>query len=103
MIFGSIESAQDEVRALLKGDDTKGVNMVEIASKLFNKGRPGVFEVIGLELPEGAQFRFSPDVPWSTIPSTGYLNFAAMPGARALVGYLEIDGADTFNIYFGMN
>lgn len=106
MIFGSIESDQIETMEYLEekhGGSTNGVNMVEVARALYNEGRPGVFELVGLQMPLEAEFRFAPDAPWSHIPSTGFLNFTAISGAKAIITYLEIANAETFNIYFGMN
>lgn len=112
MIFGSIESDQDETRAYFnKGLDItnpKGVNIVEVARQIYNGGNPGCFEAIGLQLPIGAKFRFGPNMPWSNIPSNGMMNFTALYGAKAITNYLEIDlsgseGGDAFNVYFAMN
>lgn len=106
MIYGSIESDQDVVAEYLNeinGGDTEGVNMVEVASHIYNKGMPATFEIVSLQLPVGAQFRFGKDFPWSNIPSTGIINFPSTFGAKGLVEYLEITNAAKFNIYFAMN
>lgn len=107
MIFGSIESDQDETieyfsKHGLDITNPKGVNLVEVAREIYNNGWGGHFEAIGLQLPEGAQFRFSPNAPWSNIPSNGMMNFTALYGAKAITNYLEIN-AGSFNVYFAMN
>ena len=108
MIFGSIESDQDETieyfnKKGLDISDPTGVNLVEVARAIYNNGNPGHFEAIGLQLPVGAQFRFNPNAPWSNIPSNGMMNFTALWGARAVTGYLEITNAERFNVYFAMD
>ena len=108
MIFGSIESDQDETIEYFENKglditDPRGVNIVEVAQQLYNNGMPGKFEAIGLQLPIEGQFRFSPNAPWSNIPSNGFLNFTATYGARAVVQYLEIANVSKFNIYFAMD
>ena len=108
MIFGSVESDQNETIEYfnqhgLDISDPMGVNLVEVAEAIYNEGREGQFEAIGLQLPIGGQFRLSADAPWSTIPSNGFLNFTAVFGAKAIIKYLEIMNVDKFNVYFAMN
>ena len=106
MIYGSLESDQDVVMEYLErvnSGETEGVNMVEVASQVYNKGMPCTFEIVALQLPVGAQFRFGKNYPWSNIPSTGILNFPSTFGAKGLIEYLEITNAAKFNIYFAMN
>ena len=108
MIFGSIESDQDATIEYFEDHglditNPMGVNLVKVAQDLYNNGMPGKFEAIGLQLPLEGQFRFSPNAPWSTIPSNGFLNFTGTFGARAVVQYLEIMNVDRFNIYFAMD
>ena len=108
MIFGSIESDQQETIEYFnqKGydiSDPQGVNLVEVAKAIYNDGKDGQFEAIGLQLPIEGQFRFSPKAPWSNIPSNGLLNFTAVFGSKAIVQYLELNNVDRFNVYFALN
>ena len=107
-IFGSVESDQDETIEYFENNhlditDPQGVNLVKVAEAIYNNGNPGQFEAIGLQLPVGGQFRFSPNAPWSNIPSNGFLNFTAVFGSKAIIQYLEVMNVDKFNIYFAMN
>ena len=108
MIFGSIESDQLETIEYFnqKGydiNDPIGVNIVEVAKGIYNEGRDGQFEAVGLQLPIDGQFRFAPDAPWSTIPSNGFLNFTSVFGSKAIIGYLELNNVNRFNVYFALN
>lgn len=108
MIFGSIESDQDETIEYFENHglditDPIGVNIVEVAKAIYNKGWDGQFEAIGLQLPIDGQFRFSPDAPWSSIPSNGFLNFTSVFGSKAIINYLELNNVERFNVYFAMN
>ena len=108
MIFGSIESDQLETIEYFnqKGYDVSdpiGVNLVQVARDIYNEGREGQFEAVGLQIPIDGQFRFAPDAPWSTIPSNGFLNFTSVFGSKAIIQYLELNNVDRFNVYFALN
>lgn len=103
MIIGSIESTMPEVREAIanNGGTTEGINMVELASKLFNGGRPMEFEVVGIQMTPGDQFRSNSEFPWSTEPTNGYITFGGT-GVELTTGYLEVL-SDNFRIYFIAN
>ena len=101
MIVGSLENDMEEVQKAIvaNGNTTVGLNLVELAEKIYNNGNTMNFEVAGIIMEPGDKFRFNEKYPWSTIPSDGHLSFSAVGPTELYVKYLEIDSAE-FKIYF---